>query len=206
MEGDPLVVEGRFGNGGVLLSLIHFDTPKDRNGARVLRNIWEYSGLGRADAPMERKRAKGNRISAELLRPAEELMEFGRRNFLWYADGWITRWRRGIRGLEYLTLYEVVKELSRLAGHRADGEALRLLAGDIAGFAEKAKRLLLMERLALQEGERLTFSNSGADSSSMEIAALRAELFGGAKSHGGKFKQVLDRADALLFGYLKTAR
>jgi len=38
----PSVVEGSFGKGKVILSLIHFDTPDDTNGARVLKNLWEY--------------------------------------------------------------------------------------------------------------------------------------------------------------------
>ena len=42
LRGEPAVVEGRFERGRVILSLIHFDTPGDRNGAVVLRNLWRY--------------------------------------------------------------------------------------------------------------------------------------------------------------------
>ncbi len=38
----PAVVEGTYRKGKVLLSLIHFDTPGDANGAVVLRNLWRY--------------------------------------------------------------------------------------------------------------------------------------------------------------------
>jgi hypothetical protein len=39
---EPAVVEGNYGEGRVLLSLVHFDTPDDKNGAEVLKNIWQY--------------------------------------------------------------------------------------------------------------------------------------------------------------------
>ncbi len=39
---EPAVVEGSVGKGRVILSLIHFDTPDDINGARVLSNLWGY--------------------------------------------------------------------------------------------------------------------------------------------------------------------
>ena len=42
LRGEPAVLEGNFDRGKVILSLIHFDTPGDRNGAIVLRNIWRY--------------------------------------------------------------------------------------------------------------------------------------------------------------------
>jgi hypothetical protein len=41
LEGEPAVLEGQFGRGKVFLSLIHFDTPGDPNGAAVLRNLWD---------------------------------------------------------------------------------------------------------------------------------------------------------------------
>ena len=42
LYGEPAVLEGCYGSGRVILSLIHFDTPGDPNGAVVLRNIWDY--------------------------------------------------------------------------------------------------------------------------------------------------------------------
>ncbi|MFZ3121846.1 MAG: BPL-N domain-containing protein, partial [Thermodesulfovibrionales bacterium] len=42
LKNEPAVIEGTFGKGRVILSLIHFDTPDDENGAMVLRNLWEY--------------------------------------------------------------------------------------------------------------------------------------------------------------------
>ena len=42
LKNEPAVIEGTFGKGRVILSLIHFDTPDDENGAKVLRNLWNH--------------------------------------------------------------------------------------------------------------------------------------------------------------------
>ena len=52
LRGEPGVLEGSFGRGRVILSLIHFDMPGDRNGAVVLRNLWGYlASSGPSDPP-----------------------------------------------------------------------------------------------------------------------------------------------------------
>ncbi len=224
MQGSPLVMEGCFGAGRVFITLLHFDTPGDRNGRRVLRNLWEYAGCGKAprtrnagregrkvlvsgESRKKPVRAGASRAGAfgELAAPMEELYLFGLRNFLWFPRGWVVQWRRGVRGLEYFTLREMTRELAFLSpGAKAKTHAGTAEAEDLAHelrrFAEKAKTLLMLERLALQEGRPLTFSNA----SSGEMAALRAELFSGSKSHGGAFKEILDRVDALLYERLKA--
>ncbi len=211
MINEPLALEGAYGAGRVFLTLIHLDTPGDPKGGRALQNLWLYLGGGKIKRSKKRlpdkerdnglskntKRKKAKR----LLGPVEELFDLGARNFLWFRDGWIVRWRRGVRGLEYFTLYELVKELaggiSRSPG--ADGqEDIESLICGLRGFTEKAGRLLILERMALQRGEALTFSKA----SNEEMAALRAELFSSSKSHGGAYKDLLDKVDRLLYGYL----
>jgi len=44
MLDEPSVVRGKYGRGTVLLSLIHFDSPGDSNGAVVLGNLWRFIG------------------------------------------------------------------------------------------------------------------------------------------------------------------
>ena len=41
---EPAVVEGTYGKGKAILSLIHFDTPDDANGAVVLKELMGISG------------------------------------------------------------------------------------------------------------------------------------------------------------------
>jgi hypothetical protein len=69
----------------------------------------------------------------------------------------------------------------------------------LAPFVHKAKKLLVLERHELQEGKHITYDRSD----NPEIQRMRAELFGGAKSHGGMFKDVIDEIDAFLYVLLK---
>ncbi len=225
MRGSPLVMEGVYGSGRVFITLIHFDTPGDFNGRRALKNLWEYMGCGGCGGYSKgrnEKTAGHNKKKAdwsadwsagwpawsanELVAPVEGLYRFGLRNFLWFPRGWVVQWRRGVRGLEYFTLREMIRELAACA-EDIPPEEITALAGELRRFTEKAKTLLMLERLALQEGRTLTFSNASSltfsNVSSGEMAALRAELFSDSKSHGGAFKALLDKVDALLYRHLK---
>ncbi len=215
LRNQPAVVEGRCGKGRVLLSLVHFDTPDDKDGARVLKNIWRLlAGEGspeRSDSPISALRpssCEGCRSDDldKLKIAAEELISFGERNFLWFwRNPLLIQWRRGIRGLEYCTLYGMIKAISKhLDRIPADEPSLQGQIGDVLEllltFKEKAQKLLLLERNSLQDGLRITYEKSD----NPEIVQLRSELFSTSKSYGGMFKQLLDRIDSLLYPLLKN--
>lgn len=191
---DPLVIEGTYGKGKLLLSLVHFDTPGDGNGEKVLKNIWEYFGLEKS-----RKKPETGKLEKEnpLCAPLEELFKFGERNFLWFKRDWTIQWRRGVRGLEYFTLYEMAKEIS---GFKPGHKEIQKLKGRIEEFASEAVKLLMLERMALQKGEQLSFSRASLS----DIQSMRQKLFSNSKSHGGKFKEILDSLDALVYRKLKS--
>lgn len=214
---EPAVVEGRFGSGKVLLSLVHFDTPDDLNGAMVLKNLWRYllkAGAMRAEgtigdssarsAPSPGRHAsEGDRTAfiAPLESAVADLIDLGQRNFLWFwRNPLLLQWRRGVRGLEYCTLYSMVKELANLMAFQ--GRAVHA-AGTfgklerVRDFADKAKQLLVRERYAMQNAH-ITYERCDDP----EIQALREELFSRSKSHGGLFKEILDDLDLLLYDVL----
>ena len=123
LVGEPAVIEGRFGEGKVLLSLVHFDTPGDDNGAKALGNIWRYLDCDQrtADAAVSHSPDRhGQGPSCHPLLPELEtvvggLIDLGLRNFLWFwRNPMLLQWRRGVRGLEYCTLYVMVTELAKL--------------------------------------------------------------------------------------------
>jgi len=211
--GEPAVIEGAFGAGKVVLSLLHFDTPRDLQGAAVLRNIWRYCGCdaiaGAAVLPEEPRRAvPPNAVLAELDAAVTGLIDLGERNFLWFwRNPLLLQWRRGVRGLEYCTLAVMVREIAEEqrsqksnAGRQKAGEALERIKGLLLPFIEKAKHLLVRERFAMQGG-RLTYDQC----EDQELQSLREELFSRSKSHGGQFKELIDELDRFLYNE-KTLR
>ena len=116
----------------------------------------------------------------------------------------LLQWRRGIRGLEYNSLYIMTKEISEILDNWS--ASWRKKKGDrrmenikelLIPFIEKATTLLLLERSALQKGP---MSYERCDDPA--IQELRKELFSESKSHGGTFKALIDEIDMLLFHLL----
>jgi glutamine amidotransferase-like uncharacterized protein len=210
LRGEPAVVEGNCGKGRVLLSLIHFDTPDDLSGSIVLKNIWSYLS-GREEQKRigtEVSKAKRERLPVldEIMTATEELVRFGERNFLWFwRNPMLLLWRRGIRGLEYCTLYGMITTITDHAYRIPSGDAcimerLNRIKGLLMPFKEKAERLLFLERQALANG-RITYEKCDDPA----IQMLRTELFSKSKSYGGLFKQLLDEIDRVVLDVLKGA-
>ena len=213
---EPAVMEGRYGRGKVILSLIHFDTPDDENGASVLRSLWEYL------TELRIKGSKGQRVKdsetlilgrsdtvlPEIETAVDDLISLGIRNFLWFwRNPMLLQWRRGIRGLEYCTLYITIQELVEILKRQNIDPGTKNINNDVVkikelliAFTEKAKRLLILEKFAMQTGY-ITYKKCNDP----EIQQMRTELFGNAKSHGGLFKKLIKEIDGFLFRLLKEA-
>ena len=228
LHGEPAVLEGNSGRGKVVLSLIHFDTPGDRNGAAVLRNLWDYLASGSSSESQVRKAHSQSRVLSDLLpeirdvieeiqNTVAELIASGSRNFLWYwRNPLLLQWRRGVRGLEYSTLVVMIGEIAKrlnnpqFAGSEgwhalpASLDSSRLkkdlseIRGQLIPFIEKAKRLVISERCYMN-----TAPLSPVECADEEINRLRQELFGSAMSHGGHFKQLIDIVDRLMFDLIR---
>jgi len=203
---EPAVVEGRYGKGKVILSLIHFDTPYDENGAKVLRNLWSYLGKYHSIKVSQYQSIKNSdpltlchsdTVLRELEAATEDLISLGSRNFLWFwRNPMLLQWRRGVRGLEYCTLYGMIKELSAISHQLSakEKETLQKIKKMLIPFTKKAKRLLILERHAMQNGH-ITYERCDDP----EIQKIRTELFGDSKSHGGLFKELIDKIDSVLY-------
>ncbi len=208
LKNEPAVVEGSFGKGRVLLSLIHFDTADDRNGALVLRNLWQHFGVGKIEhnekRSVEKQTGRASGLIVEIGKAASGLVDLGTRNFLWFTRGPVLfQWRRGVRGMEYCTLYRMVNELCERQKRSVskwdsrDKEKLLEISELLLPFVEKAKRLLLLERYAMQDFQ-ITYDRCDVP----EIQKLRMELFSDSKSYGGLFKRLIDRIDSHLYGLI----
>ncbi len=215
LRGEPAFVESTYGRGKVMLSLIHFDTPGDGGGATVLKNMWDYLAGWSGDPEVEKGSEKGDRTAdnrtalpiSGLFDRCSDLIALGLRNFLWFwRNPMLLQWRRGIRGLEYCTLYMMMKEITELIGeviYSAEPgvpepaflrEKIAQIEELLIPFLEMAGNLLLLERQAMQNGQ-ITYEKCDDP----EIQEIRKELFSNSKSYGGLFKKLIDEVDGLLY-------
>jgi len=215
LRGEPAVLEGRCGRGKVVLSMLHFDTPDDPNGEMVLRNLWRH--LTAADLPAPP--AADNHVPSGEPRPGlppdirlmlaeiracvEGLIAAGQSFLLWgWRNSFLLRWRRGVRGLEYSTLFVMIREIQTLLTgdlrNLGAFDAVRLrgdlqeIRQQLVPFVDRAKHLLDREGCYLQTG-----SLTPLHCDDQEIQSLRRDLFGSAMSHGGAFKCLIDAVDRL---------
>jgi len=137
----------------------------------------------------------------------QAFMEFGKRHFLWYrVNAWMIRWRRGIRGFHYLTLYLLLKELEEQLKNffpyapLGCMELLTQVSQLLPEFLEKAKRLLLQERLFLNHPE-LTLLHAPQP----EITTQRLHLFGRTPVFGGQLKEILVLLEQVLLPLLQAS-
>jgi putative intracellular protease/amidase len=218
IEGEPAVIEGRYGEGRVILSLVHFDTPEDCSGGSVMENLWacflnvpaeriRSSRRNRRGPAAENEPSAPLAIAAELEAATAELIDLGLRNFLWFRRSpLLLQWRRGVRGLEYCTLDVMIRQVTVLLKTFADPDeectvekSLKKLRRKMLPFVGKARKLLVLERLALQRGP-ITYERCD----DAVIQAMREELFSKSKSYGGRFKELLDDLDRIVYRLLKS--
>jgi hypothetical protein len=229
LKDEPAVVEGRLGRGKVILSLVHFDTPGDRNGIAVLRNLWRYL-ITDPECPVYESTLPGknrfvaddfpecNKMLADFRSAIAGLMAMGEKDSLWRRrNPWFLQWRRGIRGMEYSTLAVMIDEIAaqfrhnQSAAHKKEKalpvlpeqlrEDMSVIRERMMPFVEKAKLLLAREKLFLT-----TDSFSPVNCPDGEVNRLREELFGSSIRYGGEFKQVIDAVDQLLYKLIKVCR
>ncbi len=214
IAGEPAVIEGRYGEGKVILSLVHFDTIDDGSGGIILRNLWNHLLTGgrsfkKYDTPhcILKQHSKAHEpslsfaIASELESAASDLIDLGIRNFLWFwRNPLLLQWRRGVRGLEYCTLYVMIGQMTMLMQDGLDpeiGKNLHGLRKKLLPFLRKAKELLVRERIALQQGH-ITYERCD----DATIQTLREDLFSKSKSYGGRFKELLDEIDIIVYRLL----
>ena len=164
IKGHPAIIEIEKGKGRLILSYAHLETPGDSWGNRLFFNILNYlndssaivhSSAQHARRPLFPRSQQGIRCpSSGVLKAkqaAADLIAFGEANLLWnWRKPWLLNWKRGIRGLEYGTLYVVLCYMADLeqksaaessgAGH---GYLRRKLAGEDRRTGRKNHGVLL---------------------------------------------------------------
>ena len=145
---------------------------------------------------------------------AADLIAFGEANLLWnWRKPWLLNWRRGIRGLEYGTLYVTLCYMAELelklaaapdpgSGAAVYGanwpESTKELEEKTLEFCALAKRLLFEEKIAAGMG---TVSKTGKVNE--RVDPLRRTLFGKRMNHGGFCGALFDLIDRMLLDLLR---
>ncbi len=230
IKGHPAVIEVRRGAGRMVLSYAHLETPGDAWANRLLLNILDYLDEESAKAGKEIRKPVGGAAAhepepelpgeaawagiARAREAAVELVSFGEANLLWnWRNPWLLNWRRGIRGLEYGSLFVTLDRMAALrkriepGGGGGRGPSVRwprqaeILEKRTVEFCTLARRLLLEEKIAAQTGivKKLGKVNERVDH-------LRSSLFGDKMNHGGLSRALFDLVDSMLLDLLRQAR
>ncbi|HDM78591.1 MAG TPA: hypothetical protein ENG51_19330 [Deltaproteobacteria bacterium] len=224
--GEPAIVEGNFGNGKVVLSYVHLDTPRHKNSQVALRNLCEYLSLSSHESEELSEENRDFDLSGKFIKIDTETVDasnqigkliskfynFGYRNLVWnWRNPWLLQWKRGLRGLEYTTLIVMTKELTERIRNSLNQEQrlsptswkekLLEFKRMLEDFLEEASVLLGKERFLL---EKSCGPLSKLTSHDYEVDKLRKKLFGEKMSFGGKYRELIQLLDELLFAMLKA--
>ncbi len=227
LSNEPAIIAGEHGQGRVVLSYPHLETPGDVAGNMALFNIWhdllsssvlecpdDSDGTKVANiVPVDEQSLERVRAMA---RETEKLVALGERHNLWsWRNPWLLQWQRGVRGAEFGTiavlLQGLVRELERTGGIastyptpsslKVDAQFEKLV--ELWGlFRDKGRALLEEEARNLNDKK----ANNG-EALSPRVRDLRTEIFNcvrcyGSRSYGGLYRQLLDQIDGLLLGAL----
>jgi hypothetical protein len=114
--GRPAVVQAELGQGELVLSYLHFDTPGSSAGARCLANLWRH-WLGIEAREIAPRVFCHLPVAKKLAEQAEALWQQGLALGLWEPrHRSMPLWRRGARGLEVWSLVVLCRALAAVAG------------------------------------------------------------------------------------------
>ncbi|MHC1730065.1 MAG: BPL-N domain-containing protein [Syntrophobacteraceae bacterium] len=217
IKGHPAIIEVPKGDGRLILSYAHLETPGDLLGNRLLFNILRYlntraTGVEKSCRPLKSSmgEAPDEQTWTSIMKAREAasgLIAFGEANLLWnWRKPWLLNWRRGIRGLEYGTLSVsldyMVSLKEKLQGQTGRSGSWAERAGGLEQntleFCSLAKRLLLEEKIATQ-----TAIVSKLGKVNERVDPLRGALFGSKMNHGGLSRILFDLIDGMLLDLMR---
>lgn len=201
MKGKPLLIEGSLGKGKVLLSLIHFDTPLCKNSVIFWRNLAKFYNLPCETLSQKEKFPKYNQSPKQknffkslnhLFKDTEKLLKFALRNFLYHQRySFFYQWRRGIRGLEFLNLYFMLKEITLcLKENSYADEVLEKLYPSFEHLLE-----VFPVVLKALKADMLNFIYK---KHSLKEEDLKSIFGDNKKSYGGRYREVIHRLEETL--------
>jgi hypothetical protein len=235
IKGHPAIIEVPKGEGRLILSYAHLETPGDAWGNRLFLNLLDYLDKAAADASSKRSYsdaaadvgqfaaghggAPDEQCWKHILNAGEtasDLIAFGAANLLWnWRKPWLLNWRRGIRGLEYGTL---AVALNYMAGLREKLDDRTGPGGGCSslslGWSQRAEQLeqttkdfCTLAKSLLMEEKIATQTGilSKLGKVNERVDPLRGALFGNRMNHGGRAGTLFDLIDRMLLDMIRLA-
>ena len=227
IQGEPCLIQGKFGQGEYILSYAHLETPNSPAANKllwVILSTWQQPvGADSISAP-ESKTGKDlsydkivlpdwdvqnpclawkDKNIIELWKKTKEIIAFGQKHFLFsWRRPWLLSWRRGIPGSHINFIYAM---LSFILSLKPTEKTLALwekkkeqLFSLTDEFCIRLKSYLLAERLALTSRP-----SSPEASSKTSLQQKKIELFGSFPGYGGLYGQILTTLDQLILSILQ---
>ena len=229
IKGHPAIIEVPKGEGRLILSYAHLETPGDTWGNRLLLNILDYldkaSAAARSMRPHLQTATDNGQFPAgqgelpdeqcwKLIvnagEAASELITFGEANLLWnWRKPWLLNWRRGIRGLEYGTL---AVALNYMVGLREKLQDCGQEPSPLPAWSQRAEKLerttkefCALAKSLLMEEKMATQTGilSKLGKVNERVDPLRGALFGNRMNHGGLAGTLFDLIDRMLLDIIR---
>jgi len=197
LAGEPCLLEGKFGEGKVIASAVHLETPGDEQANHALVCFIDHlSGRKKPGSPM-RLEYSADKESSPLGRLAADFYMFGEELELWsWRNDWLLKWRRGVRGIEYTALISVMGEIARLDAPEIPDS----LVSQADDFMARARELLELEKSVMAQGAIHPYKPV-----QHHLQMVREELFGNRRIPGGAYKELMGRLDELLLVSLRRS-
>ncbi len=211
LKNQPAIIESAYGQGKVVLSYPHLDTPNNPWEELALFNLWQYLipegkiTLEISLSPTLFPQKEALKLAKQLKKIIRAFLIFGQRHFLWQRlSPWRFIWRRGIRGFHYQSLYFMALELEKalkglypLAPENALPRLARLIS-DTKDFLEQGRVLVLKECLYLNRPKFNLLRSPDP-----QVNEMRKALFGTGPGFGGRLKEILKEIESLLLPLLQ---
>jgi len=227
IQGEPCLIQGRFGQGEYILSYAHLETPNSPSANKLLWIIlsnWlkkEDGSLRSWEDKKIRSRVNYDQPALpewdvqspaivwddeelfELWKRVENIIDFGQKHFLLsWRRPWLLSWRRGIPGSHINFIYAMLSFILSVSPKSKTIALWEKNKDQLTYLTDKfyirLKPYLLAERLAL------TSSPSSPETSSKAgLQQDKIELFGTFPGYGGLYGQIINILDQLILSSLR---
>lgn len=218
LKGEPAIISSTFGKGTVIASYFHLETPGDRDGNLALFNLWHQISVSKTLIKTDSFTAKTHSQMPKTvldnvqagLDSMTQIINLGERAFLWYwRNDWLLKWKRKVRGLEFCSLYILIKGVEKRISHCVEFGCLKnstcpgcqeienliIAASPVFDKFINFSYPLIMNYLFLCNFDEKNNSNNSVIEKNKN---LEKKLFGRARSGGGLYFELIQQISDIL--------